>query len=463
LERLKCWLGSYVSVLQAELRGRYRALKGRYGELKVRYRELKVRYAELKERYGVLKGRYAAVKEYRDSVKNYGLIHIQCFLGDIALRLKENLSADCYISLLPLGLPAAFLLRNSNGGVVVCDAVENIEADKRSLKPNCPPSALEIINHAAYGAMYECDKIITVSDALGETLRRFNRPCLVLKNYRQHEDIKPSDYLHNTCRLSDRDVVLFTSGNIVIGFEPILKALSLLPKNYQLVALARIKPASYEKEIQVVIDKCDLRGQVHFLPFVDYRLLASVAAEADIGLIASDINNPNAAVGLPNRLFDYLAAGLPVIGPAMPDVKKLIEENGFGRIVHPISPENWKDAILAISKDMPLYKQNAQRAKEKLTWEMQEKAFYDFIGRPGIVTMICYRDGTRYQRVIRMAATLNKFGCKVKILTVADNPKIDGQLPDIEYYCINKLKDSRVEPIYFSTIEKRLERLVNDT
>jgi hypothetical protein len=183
-------------------------------------------------------------------------------------------------------------------------------------------------------------------------------------------------------------------------------------------------------------------------------MLASVAAEADIGLIASDIKNPNGSVGLPNRCFDYLTAKLPVIGPAMPDVKGLIDEYGFGRIVDPVSPENWRDAILAVAAEMASYKEKAQRAKKKLTWETQEESFYEFISRPRTVTMISHRDSTRYQRFIRMALTLNKFGCKVKMLTVAENPRTDSLVPGVEYYCIDRLNSPDVVPLQFKPSQK---------
>ena len=216
--------------------------------------------------------------------------------------------------------------------MVVCDCVENVEVDKHSLVPNMPPAAIGLVNLAAYGALSVCDKLMTTGGAVGSTLERFGRPLMVLPNYRYFEEPTPAGTLRDRCGLSDGDILLFACGNVVTGFEPVVEALAKLPPNVHLVALVKLKPSDYEARVLARIDELGVADRVHILPFVPYDQLASTAADADIGLIINDTSNPNAAVSFPNRLFDCLAGGLPVIAPPMP------RRNGSDRQVRVRTP-----------------------------------------------------------------------------------------------------------------------------
>jgi glycosyltransferase involved in cell wall biosynthesis len=425
------------------LKSQVEALKGRVGELLGRLRSTQDNQAEaLNDRVEALKGRvgellerlrstqdnYAAAREY------FRLYRQGIFASSIA-KVGDVLKADCYISLLPSTLPAAFELRRQFGGIVVCDNVENVDVDKHSASPDGSPTAIRMVNHAAHGALYDCDKLLTVGDALSRTLQRFGRPCFVLRNFRSFEEPQANDSLRTACGLSSEKIILFASGNVVVGFEPVLEALYELPDTFHLVALVRFAPSEYGEHVHKRIRELNLQERVHLLPFVPYERLAATAAAADIGLITSDISNPNGAVGLPNRCFDYLTAGLPIVSPAMPDVKALVDLHGFGRILDETTREQWKANILKVAEDIEHYRDRAHAARKILTWESQEEQVYDFLGRPKSVTLLGFRDLTRYQRYIRLAKSLRKFGCSVKLAFYSEDPDTTSLPEDMEFYC----------------------------
>ena len=171
------------------------------------------------------------------------------------------------------------------------------------------------------------------------------------------------------CSISDDATLLFASGNVVIGFEPVMQALAALPESYHLAAFVRLKPVEYHQRILTLIEELGIADRVHLFEFVNYERLAHLAAGADIGLITSDIANPNGAVGLPNRCFDYIAAGLPVVAPAMPDVKALVDTYGFGRILDSTTAESWIECILDVNAKINEYRSKSDYARSALTWE----------------------------------------------------------------------------------------------
>ncbi|MCB2020959.1 MAG: glycosyltransferase [Burkholderiaceae bacterium] len=416
--------------LAAAERARVQKVQGALEITRERLEASKTAIAVLKTKKQILSEQTLAYREVR---RQLGLYR-QGLLAEAAALSADELRADCYLALLPSSLPTAFELRRQFGGLVVCDCVENVEVDKHSLAPKWNPITLQMVNHLAHGSLAAADKLITVGGALAQTLERFGRPFFVLRNFRQFEEPAANDELRKACGLTVDDVLLLASGNVVVGFEPVLEALHALPEKFHLAALVRLKPESYEALIHQRIHDLGLQHRVHLLPFVPYDQLASTAAGADIGLITSDISNPNGAVALPNRCFDYLTAGLPVVAPAMPDVVELVEQHGFGRIVPDTSAEQWVRQIELVAGSLGEYRERALAARRLLTWESQEEALYDYLERPTSVTMIGFRDLTQYQRYLRLLRTLRKFGCTVKLAFFSLSPDRNALKEDASFY-----------------------------
>lgn len=369
-------------------------------------------------------------------------LYRQTLLADDALRIGDELQADVYLCLLPSCAPAGFALQDVYGGKVICDNVENIDVDKQTVAPVHPKSIVRMANHAALGALFACDKLMTVGTELAKTLERYERPTLVIENYRNYEKVTPEAETLQEWGLPSNAKILFTCGSIVEGFENVLGGLSLLPEEYHLVALSRFPVKAQEDEFISLIDKLGISHRVHLKDFVPYERLAPVAANCHLGLIVNSVENPNASVGLPNRFFDFLAADLPIVATAMPDVARLIDEHGLGEVVFDNNAEVWREKVLEASKNHDQLKGNVAKAKRVLAWENKEQELYDFLDKPKRVTMIGFRDLSRYQRFRRMAKTLVSMGVEVNMLFFSKTPDTENLVDGVNYRYV----DSMLQP-----------------
>ena len=59
----------------------------------------------------------------------------------------------------------------------------------------------------------------------------------------------------------------------------------------------------------------------------------------------------NAPQGLPNKIFEYMALGLPVLSSLQGESKKLIESNGIGLTYEPQNPEDFLNKLKEITKN----------------------------------------------------------------------------------------------------------------
>jgi len=94
---------------------------------------------------------------------------------------------------------------------------------------------------------------------------------------------------------------------------------------------------------------------------------------------------PNHTDSQPNKIFEYMASGLPVIGSNFPLWKKIIEDGACGICVDPKSPEEIANAIKFILENpdkAKLMGENGKRlVKEIYNWDIEKKKLVDFYKR----------------------------------------------------------------------------------
>lgn len=357
-----------------------------------------------------------------DAARKYFALFRQGLLYDEIEKSDFDLRADTYLCLLPSTVPAAMALSRKYGGRVICDCVENVEVHRHSLAPNLHPPALEMVNLSAYGALTAVDGIMTVSSAVARTLTRFGPPVRLQPNYRKFEEPSPAGNLRARVGIGPDTTVLITTGNVVKGFETVLDAIALLPEHVHLVALVKLSPLSYDAQVRDYIAARGLSHRVHLLGFVPYDELASLLADADVGLITLDPDNPNHSVSLPNRVFDFTTAGLPFVVPPLAEIAAFVEEHGCGATIADVSAEAWVDAIDRVLMELPAFRQAMQEARNKVTWESLDDGLIEFLGSPQTVTLLGFRDLSKYQRFLRVTDSLTQRGIRVKAAFFSENP-----------------------------------------
>lgn len=88
-----------------------------------------------------------------------------------------------------------------------------------------------------------------------------------------------------------------------------------------------------------------IRSRVHLLPPVPTSDVVAVASSASIGVAPIIPDSPNNAASMPNKLFQYLAAGLPVVVSDLPQLRQIVNESDIGLAVDSSRPEILAAAI----------------------------------------------------------------------------------------------------------------------
>jgi len=102
-----------------------------------------------------------------------------------------------------------------------------------------------------------------------------------------------------------------------------------------------------------------------------------------LGLIFEKINvSDEHRFSLPNKFFDYLHAGIPVLSTQAPEIKKIIEKFDVGDFIGSFDPKEIAQKIISITKDERTYerwKLNTVNASQQLNWQNEEKILIEFM------------------------------------------------------------------------------------
>lgn len=146
--------------------------------------------------------------------------------------------------------------------------------------------------------------------------------------------------------------------------------------NIQLKFIGEIKD-----DISSIIKEYDISDNLIVTGFLPYREMYKEISSGGIGLVLFKSEYFNIYVGLPNKLFDYMLCGLPVIASDFPEIRRIVKNENCGILVNPANINEIRDAIVYLIENPIKAKQmgeNGQKAvMEKYNWNVAEKQLFE--------------------------------------------------------------------------------------
>ncbi|QMU65495.1 MAG: glycosyltransferase [Flavobacteriaceae bacterium] len=208
--------------------------------------------------------------------------------------------------------------------------------------------------------------VMVVSDAIADFYtKKYGVLCNVIRNLPQVFTIEPGVFPFEK---NAKKVILYQGAvNIGRGLELIIDTMPLL-ENYLLVIIGDGDIFTTLKEDTA---HRGLENKIFFLGKKSPEELKKLTPLADIGISLEEDMGLNYRYALPNKLFDYIHAEIPVVVSNLPEMKKIVAQYSVGKILEERSSE--KLASLLLSIDKPKYTNVLKKAKEELNWNMEKE------------------------------------------------------------------------------------------
>lgn len=268
--------------------------------------------------------------------------------------------------------------RGGRGIPWVYDAHELVRG-LTSFKPERLAAAIELETRHIRSA----DQIITVSEQLATRLEVDyalpRRPHIVLNAPRLSTfSPQPREGVRDALGLADEVPLAVYPGNVkpLRGLDAVVDALALLPGLH--LVLVTDSAGAYLAGLVERAALGDCAERLHVLPYVESHRVSSFIASATFG-VNPLLRYPNSEVALPNKIFEYLQARLPIVTTGLPAIEELVVPLGIGETFPPGDPAGFAAAAGRVLGNRSRYAAAFDRHPElaqAYSWEAQEQTLH---------------------------------------------------------------------------------------
>ncbi len=286
--------------------------------------------------------------------------------------------ADIYHAHVERALPACYIAARLRNKPFIVDTPElNLTDPRYASWPRLNIIARRIIRHM----VTHCAGYITASPLYPQELsKQFGaKEITLIFNVPPYQVAAKNDRLRQHLELGPEVRIALYQGHIQPDrqLERLIKAAEFLERDIIIVLLGS-GPEETVSQLNSLIVSEKVFDRVKIIPSVPYDELLLWTASADIGLT---VLPPDYSLSirkcLPNKFFEYLMAGLPVLSSELDAIVEVIKTYDVGKVVSSVAPEDIGTAINTMLTDhdgLARMRSNAlAAAKQEFYWEKESQ------------------------------------------------------------------------------------------
>lgn len=280
----------------------------------------------------------------RDGVRIIGVrkrfdnrLYRMLFMARLVYKQALAVDADIYHFHDPELLPYALKLKKKKK-LVIYDSHEDVPRQILA-KTWIPTRVRKLVS-----SIYECyekkaagklDYIITATEHIADIFKKYKCNAGAVKNYPLLSDIQcdNKNYLQ-------RDKIICYAGGITEqrGITQLVKAMEHIDAKLEIAG-------ALEEDYRKFLEKLPGWNKVKLLGYLNRSEISALYNRSLIGLVVLR-NTPNHRNALPIKMFEYMAAGIPIVASNFPVWEEIIGHSECGV---PVEPENVKGIEAAVN------------------------------------------------------------------------------------------------------------------
>jgi len=223
----------------------------------------------------------------------------------------------------------------------------------------------------------------TVSESIAKAYQnRYGIKMSVIRNLpmKDRREARRPDLLE----CNPRSVIIYQGAlNMGRGLESMVKAMQYLEH----ILFQIYGSGPMEKYLKSLVTRLNLDDRVEFMGRVPFDELRQHTRQASLGISIEENLGLNYYYSLPNKLFDYIQAGVPVLVSNLPEMRAIVDRYGVGEVLENHEPVILADQVRRMMEDQLKrmeWKKNLKMAAEELCWEDEAEKLRDVFREAGL-------------------------------------------------------------------------------
>ena len=219
------------------------------------------------------------------------------------------------------------------------------------------------------------DEMITVCDSIADLFReKYGVKVHVIRNIPPRKALpSKGDKVALGLPVDKHLLVLQGSGiNIQRGAEELVEAMTQLDDCFLMI----IGGGDVLPILNQMVEELHIIDRVRFFPRMPYRQMMAYTQLAELGFCLDKDTNLNYRYSLPNKLFDFIQAGVPIVASHLTEIEKIVRQYNLGLFIESHEPRTIATTIREALSDegrRMQWKQNLSVAAQDLCWENEEQ------------------------------------------------------------------------------------------
>lgn len=214
--------------------------------------------------------------------------------------------------------------------------------------------------------------IYTVNDSIaGLYAEQYHKEIKVVRNvpyYHEHPEVQAD--------ITGRKILIYQGSGINVnrGAEELVLAMRYLPAEEYVLWI--VGGGDVYASLKTLAAGEQLTDRIDFINKVPFQKLQEITRKAHLGLSFDKPTNLNYLYSLPNKIFDYLHAGLPLLTTHLPEIAAVQEKFMTGDFIANHDPQHIAERIKFMFQDQARYaqwKKNTIEAARAYCWQKEEQ------------------------------------------------------------------------------------------
>lgn len=312
---------------------------------------------------------------FQRKLRMYALFNLRLFLF-LLVQKTDLLLANDLDTLLP-----NYLVSRMKGKPLIYDSHEYFlgmpELQKR-------PGVRRVWSFIERSIFPRLDYISTVNESLAALYAAdYGKKVMVIRNIALYQDPIPGGPIPDLAIPPGRFILIYQGSlHRDRGIEEVIECLHYLPRDQ--FHLLIVGSGLISSRIRELASRDTLRDQITMIPSVAFAALGGITRQAHLGLSLEKPSSLNNYYCLPNKIFDYLHSGIPILASRLPEIEKIIMKYEVGDFIPDHDPQHIAGKIRKIREDSGSYqrwKANTRIAARELCWQQEKSRLLELVRR----------------------------------------------------------------------------------